>query len=136
MDIAPYAVASSLVLALAQRLVRVPCPDCRAVTEPDPFLLASLWVTDPLGVWVEARGCLTCGGSGYCGRTAVGESLTPSRELHEALDAGGGEAGLRAAVRAAGVRSLRERAVDLARRGGTTLDEIVRAVPDDPEHAF
>jgi type IV pilus assembly protein PilB len=136
MDIAPYAVASSLVLALAQRLVRVPCPDCRAVTEPDPFLLASLWVTDPLGVWVEARGCLTCGGSGYRGRTAVGESLTPSRELHEALDAGGGEAGLRAAVRAAGVRSLRERAVDLARRGGTTLDEIVRAVPDDPEHAF
>jgi len=134
MGVPAYLVASSLSLVLSQRLVRVPCPECRARVEPDPYLLASLWVTDPRGDWVEAVGCLACGGTGYRGRTAVVETLEVGPELRHALLTDGGEEAVRAVARNSGVRSMRENAIELARRGGTTLDEVIRAVPSDPDH--
>lgn len=130
----PADVASAVRLVVAQRLVRTPCPECAVPHDPDPFLLATLWVTDPRGAWVEGAGCLACSGTGYRGRTAVVELLEVGPEVRRALVETDDEAAVRKAVRAAGVRSMRERAVELARRGGTTLDEIVRAVPDDPDH--
>ncbi len=127
-------VASAVGLVLSQRLVRTPCPDCAVPHEPDPYLLASLWVTDPRGTWVEARGCLACSGTGYRGRVAVVEMLEVGPEVRQVLVETDDEGAVRRAARAAGTRSMREQAVELARRGGTTLDEIVRAVPDDPDH--
>lgn len=135
MGVPPYLVTSSLALVVSQRLVRVPCDECKVATEPDPFLLASLWVSDPLGAWVEARGCLSCGGTGYRGRTAVVETMEVGPDVRQALLEGADEAAIRRAARAAGTLSMRDQAIELARRGGTTLDEVVRAVPEDPEHA-
>lgn len=128
-------VAAAVGLVLSQRLVRTPCPDCAVPHEPDPYLLASLWVTDPRGTWVEAHGCLACSGTGYRGRIAVVELLEIGPEVRQALVETDDEGAVRRAARAAGTRSMREQAVELARRGGTTLDEIVRAVPDDPDHS-
>lgn len=134
MGVPSYLVTSSLSLVLSQRLVRVPCSECAARVSPDPYLLASLWISSPVGSWVEATGCLSCGGTGYRGRTAVLETLEVGPEVRRTLLEGGDEAAVRRAARGAGVRSMREQAIELARRGGTTLEEIVRAVPDDPEH--
>jgi type II secretory ATPase GspE/PulE/Tfp pilus assembly ATPase PilB-like protein len=128
-------VAENVGVVLSQRLVRTPCRKCAAGHDPDPYLLATLWVTDPRGTWVEAHGCLACSGTGYRGRTAVLELLEVGPEVRQALVETEDEAAVRAAVRAAGTRSMREQAVELARRGGTTLEEIVRAVPDDPDHS-
>lgn len=128
-------VASCVSLVVSQRLARTPCPECSAPHEPDPYLLASLWVTDPRGTWVQAPGCLACSGTGYRGRTAVAELLEVGPDVRRALVETDDEAAVRRAARGAGVRSMREQAVELARRGGTTLEEIVRAVPDDPDHA-
>jgi type IV pilus assembly protein PilB len=131
----PSDVAGAVSLVLSQRLVRTPCPDCVVAHDPDPYLLASLWVTDPRGTWVQAPGCLACSGTGYRGRVAVVELLEVGPEVRRALVETDDEGAVRRAARAAGVRSMREHAVELARRGGTTLDEIVRAVPDDPDHS-
>jgi type IV pilus assembly protein PilB len=128
-------VAENVGVVLSQRLVRTPCRECAAGHDPDPYLLATLWVTDPRGTWVEAHGCLACSGTGYRGRTAVVELLEVGPEVRQALVETDDEAAVRTAARAAGTRSMREQAVELARRGGTTLEEIVRAVPDDPDHS-
>ena len=135
MGVPGYLLTSSLALVLSQRLVRKPCSECAVRTDPDPYLLASLWVTDPVGRWVDAVGCPRCGETGYLGRTAVLETLEVGPEVRRELLNGGDEAAVRLAARAAGVRSMREVAVELARSGGTTLDEVVRAVPDDPDHS-
>ncbi|MFC6237461.1 GspE/PulE family protein [Longivirga aurantiaca] len=135
MGVPGYLLTSSLALVLSQRLVRVPCPECAVRHDPDPFLLATLWVSDPVGGWLETVGCLACGGTGYRGRTAVLETLEVGPEVRRALLEGGDESSIRRAARLAGTRSMREQAVELARRGGTTLEEIVRAVPDDPDHS-
>lgn len=135
MGVPGYLLTSSLALVLSQRLVRKPCSECAVRTDPDPYLLASLWVTDPVGRWVMAVGCPRCGETGYLGRTAVLETLEVGPEVRRELLNGGDEAAVRLVARAAGVRSMREVAVELARSGGTTLDEVVRAVPDDPDHS-
>ncbi|MGD9956903.1 MAG: ATPase, T2SS/T4P/T4SS family, partial [Candidatus Nanopelagicales bacterium] len=129
-------VAAAVSLVVSQRLVRTPCPECAVPYEPDAYLLASLWVADPRGTWVQAAGCLACSGTGYRGRTAVAELLEVGPDVRRALVETDDEASVRRAARGAGVRSMREQAVELARRGGTTLEEIVRAVPDDPDHAI
>src|SRR5690606_23877930 len=81
MGIEPFLVAHSIHLVVAQRLVRVLCPDCRHEARPAPEML------DPLGfsaaeregaAFFEAaadKTCKTCGGHGYKGRRAITEML-------------------------------------------------------------
>ncbi len=129
MGVPAYLVTSSLALVVSQRLVRVPCRECSEPDVPEDSVLDSLGITDPDGDWVRAVGCPACSQSGYRGRTAVVELLQVGHDVRRALLDGEGEAGVRAAARRAGTRSLLDHGLAVARRGGTTLAEVMRAVP-------
>ncbi|MBM3222937.1 MAG: type II secretion system protein GspE [Candidatus Tectomicrobia bacterium] len=89
MGVEPFLISSSVLAMMAQRLVRLICPNCREPFEPDPETLSELGLTpEDLtrhgGQFFHGRGCETCRHTGYRGRTAIYELLVlddPVRNL-------------------------------------------------------
>lgn len=130
----PFLVASSLTAAVAQRLVRRPCTACRQPYLPDEDTMTLLELTE--NDFVDATplrgvGCGECGGSGYRGRTAVYEVLTVDAPLREVLMKDPTEPAVAAKARTQGMVTLRGSALEKARRGETTYEEVVRVTHSD-----
>jgi general secretion pathway protein E len=129
MGVDPYSFVSALNGILAQRLVRVNCPQCAEPVAPSAQLLAESGLSAQAVAGYDfraGRGCGHCRGSGFKGRRAVAELMLLNDEIRELIS---GRAPIRqgkeAAARA-GVRTLREAALDLVRQGVTTLEEVNR----------
>jgi type IV pilus assembly protein PilB len=128
----PFAVASSLTIAMAQRLVRRPCQTCVAAYQPDQATLALLGLVAEDLVSANPRkgtGCHDCAGTGYRGRTAVYEVLTVDGPMRQVLTKEATEAAISAQAEAAGMLTLRQAAILKARQGRTTFEEAVRVTP-------
>ena len=127
MGVEAYQFVSALNCVLAQRLVRTICRACRrpakvpaealreARIDPDDAARHTLY---------EGGGCLECGGTGYRGRTAIGELLDLTDSLRELILGRRPASEIKQAARGAGMRFLRESAVEQVLRGRTTLHEI------------
>ncbi|MFY9328349.1 MAG: GspE/PulE family protein [Georgfuchsia sp.] len=129
MGVDPYSFVSALNGVLAQRLLRVNCPDCVADDVPDDTLLADSRLSreDVAGFRFRAgRGCGSCRGSGYRGRKAIAEVLHLNDTIRELIVARAPISQIKEAARANGTHFLRESALDLVRLGETTLTEINR----------
>ena len=134
MGIQPFLLASALTLVVAQRLVRKPCPMCVAAYKPDENILTELGLTaeDLVGTTPRrGRGCSSCATTGYSGRRGVFEMLPVTAELRSVLLESPTESALAAAAREGGLRTLRMNALDLARRGDTTYEEVLRVTQVD-----
>jgi general secretion pathway protein E len=87
--IEPYLVASSVLVCIAQRLVRQICPDCKEAYQPEPDDLLKLKQLNidpaelPDGNLFKGRGCGSCFGSGYQNRTGIYEILPIDDEVRE-----------------------------------------------------
>ena len=127
MGVEAYQFVSSLNCVMAQRLVRVVCGECRRrATLPAEALRES--GLDPALAeaheFFEGAGCIECGGTGYRGRTAVCELLDLTDELREMILARAPTSEIKQAMRAKGMRFLRDAAVEKVLSGVTTLREI------------
>lgn len=127
LGVASYLVASTVDAVLAQRLVRVICPHCKEVTQPDAraartFDLSAL---DLDTIW-HGAGCDQCRHTGYRGRQGVYELLVMDADLRLETQARRGSEELRAIAITRGMRTLRDDALRLVRAGVTTLDEVMR----------
>ena len=126
MGIEPFLVASSLRLAVAQRLVRRICADCKVETEPDPALLEELQGEGTAFSFYRGEGCQTCHGTGYRGRTALFEVLPISEPTADLITRRATTYALRNQARAEGLSSLRAAGLAKIRAGITTPEEILR----------
>nr|WP_307728561.1 GspE/PulE family protein [Massilia solisilvae] len=129
MGIDPYAFVSALNGIWAQRLVRMNCPHCAAQYMPTDAELASVRLAraDVADFrFMRGTGCGDCRGTGYKGRRSIAEILTLNDEIRELIVDKQPIRRIKAAAQANGTRSLRLAALDLVRRGATTLDEIKR----------
>jgi general secretion pathway protein E len=129
MGIDPYAFVSALNGIWAQRLVRMNCPHCAVQYTPDDAELAAakLARAEVEGyVFMRGKGCGDCRGTGYKGRRSIAEILILNDEIRELIVDKQPIRRIKAAAQANGTRSLRLAALDLVRRGATTLDEIKR----------
>jgi general secretion pathway protein E len=129
MGIDPYAFVSALNGIWAQRLVRMNCPHCAAQVTPSDAELAAAHlergeVHDYL--FMEGKGCGDCRGTGYKGRRSIAEILTLNDEIRELIVDKRPIRQIKAAAYQNGTRSLRLAALELVRRGATTLAEIKR----------
>jgi len=127
LDVAAYLVASTVDAVLAQRLVRVICPHCKAETTPDRGAERRLDIVG-LGltkVW-KGKGCDQCRNTGYRGRTGVYELLVMDNELRVEVQQRRGSEELRTMAIAKGMRTLQDDGLRLVREGVTTLDEVLR----------
>ncbi len=129
MGIDPYAFVSALNGIWAQRLVRINCPHCAVEVTPSDEELASVGLAraDVYEYdFKEGKGCGDCRGTGFKGRRSIAEILTLNDEIRELIVEKKPIRQIKAAAYANGTRSLRHAALELVRRGGTTLAEIKR----------
>ena len=127
---------TSLRYVLSQRLVRVVCSGCGEAVDADPGTLDRLEASaDALDGVVLRRGtgCGACLDTGYLGRQVVAEGMRVSSRLAELVADGAPTRELRAVARAEGMRTLREDGLRLALMGVTTLEEVLRVTPEDPD---
>jgi len=136
MGIAPYMIASSLTLVVAQRLLRRPCPSCVVDDVPSERVLTALGLVagDLVGATPKrGAGCLECGHTGYSGRLGVFEVLPVGSAFRRVLLSDPTERALRAAAVAAGIRSVRASGLLKAAQGLTTYEEVLRATREDTD---
>jgi type II secretory ATPase GspE/PulE/Tfp pilus assembly ATPase PilB-like protein len=127
MGVEPYHFVSALNCILAQRLVRVICEFCKRPARvsrealEESGLDAAAWqdVT-----FFEGPGCPQCGGTGFHGRTAIGELLAMTDSIRELILEKRPTSELRRVARREGMITLRESALEKVREGITTLREI------------
>ena len=126
MGVAPYMVATSLIGVIAQRLIKVLCPECkkaRMSTEEENDLMRvphSIEIYDPCG-------CQACNNTGYRGRTAIHEIIHCNSKVSSIIAAGGTKEEIEAAAKEIGTKLLRDNASELVQAGQTSIDELVRA---------
>ncbi len=127
MGVEPYNFVSALNCILAQRLVRVICPNCKKQVQLPPETLreAGLDPQEWAGVAMyEGAGCLECSGSGYHGRTAICELLDLSDRIREMIIDRRPTSEIKRAAKEEGMEFLRESGLARVRAGITTLREI------------
>ncbi len=123
MGVEPYLLATTLRGVLAQRLVRRICTRCRVAGEADPVMLEALGLpADEL--FFHGRGCPACDGSGYAGRIVVYELFCVDRKLSSLIAKAVSVNLLKAAAIKAGMVSLTQSAIALAREGVTSIEEV------------
>ena len=124
-----YNFVSAMNGILAQRLVRVTCPQCAVEELPDAALLKSSDLTLEQVKHYQfkvGKGCGHCRGTGYKGRRAIAELLSLNDEIREMIIERAPARLIRDAAARNGTRFLREVALDLVKDGVTTLKEINR----------
>jgi general secretion pathway protein E len=129
MKIDPYSLGAAVNGVLAQRLLRTNCTNCAVEYRPPAELLADSHIDG--GEFVDFRfmrgsGCGECRGSGYLGRSAIGELLVLNDELRELIATRSPIRLLKERAVSGGTRFLREAALALVRAGATTLEEANR----------
>jgi len=124
----PFLVASAATAFISQRLVRKICEDCRTPDQPKAEILETLGLEEDGATYYRGRGCDKCRGTGYYGRTAVFEILMVNDVIASAITRRESSGELRRLARSLGFESLRDDAVEKAREGMTTLEEIIRGV--------
>src|SRR5215831_15288016 len=129
MGVDSHGFVSALSAVLAQRLVRIVCEQCSETYLPARELLDASRVSVVLSAsfkFRKGRGCKHCRGTGYHGRKAVGELMVLNDEIREAIVSRVPVRQLKELARQAGVQLIRSSALDLVRRGLTTIEEVNR----------
>ena len=128
MSIAPFLISSSVILACAQRLMRRICSHCKEPITYPAKMFQDLQI-DPKsfeGVSLfRGRGCERCKNSGYSGRLAIIEAMTVSDEIRKLIIARSATRELSKVAIGQGMRTLRMVALDRARDGVSTLEQVL-----------
>lgn len=124
----PFLIASSLLGVMAQRLIRVLCPHCKAPHTPTDSELQTLEVTRdqvPNGIIYRAVGCGQCNQKGYVGRTNIAELLLVTEDIRQLImqRKDGGTIKKHATDR--GMRTLRHDGIRKVLNGITTVEELI-----------
>lgn len=114
MGIDPYLITSTVQLFIAQRLVRVICPDCRESYEVNGRKL------------YRGSGCKKCNQSGFSGRIAIAEFLPLSAEIQQMILNKASAKDLRVRADELGMRTLAQDGEEKVLEGVTTIEELMR----------
>ncbi len=132
----PYLVASSIVLVVAQRLVRTICKHCRTQVPEDAEWLAKLKKLGLTGADMDHQrsfgtGCAECFNSGYSGRTAIYEFMPMDERMRTMVMDGTTATQMKRAAIDHGMVTLRADGIEKIRQRLTTADEVLRVTQLD-----
>lgn len=126
MNIEPFLVSSSLLLVIAQRLVRKICPKCVVKVKADKEI-KNFFEVEGLSIdeYYTGKGCEDCFYSGYKGRTAIFEFLEINDEIRKLVNRSASAFEIRNAAKEMGFKPMFEDGFRLVKEGITTPDEVI-----------
>jgi type IV pilus assembly protein PilB len=128
MGVAPFNIASSVILITAQRLGRRLCSQCKKPEDipPEALLRAGFTEADLDGSWQAFGpvGCDHCKGTGYKGRVGVYQVLPITDDMRQLIMRNGNALDIAAQAQREGVRDLRQSGLLKVKAGVTSLEEI------------
>lgn len=133
--IEPFLVASTLELVVAQRLVRTICPSCRVGSQVDQATLqrflpnANRYFPGKTITLYSGKGCRSCQGTGYKGRTAIFECIQITPELEALIPKRPSTQEIANLARKQGTNFMFEDGIEKVKNGVTTIEELLRVVP-------
>lgn len=133
MGIEPFLVGSSLILVVAQRLIRKLCPECKVPHDIPKEALVRMGVIkspdEDITVYrASEKGCANCNNTGYKGRTAVHEIMAIDDELRKLIIKGGTADDIRELAMQKGMRTLYQSGMIKVRKGITSIEEVNRVL--------
>ena len=132
MGIENFLISSALLGVLAQRLVRVICPDCKEEATLTPTLEAEMGLLHKEKVKVySGKGCKACSNTGFRGRCGIYELLVVDDSIRELILKKSTAQTICDQARKMGMRTLREDGWDKVVKGITTVEEILRVTLND-----
>lgn len=130
MGVEPFLVASSLVMACAQRLLKKICPHCKVEAEIPKDALKEIRAQYPeardVKKFYRGTGCAHCNDTGYLGRLGTLETLLINDVLKDMINKRKPEDEIRKYLNSRDVRTLRDNAMRKFIKGWTTLEEVYR----------
>ncbi len=129
MEIEPFLITSSVRAVMAQRLIRMLCPDCKSVAIPDPMALKRIGLSkeDIRGrTLFQANGCPNCFHTGYKGRMPLFEILMMTPEIKSLVLTTSDANRIAQTGVKQGMTTLIEDGIDKVLQGVTTIEEILR----------
>lgn len=144
LGVKPYLIPPTLSVVIAQRLVRILCPDCKKKTKPPKeikdLILAEIEKLPPAAkeetqipkiMYIyEPVGCKKCNSSGYAGRTGIFEILEMSDSLAEMILKEPSEARIEEVARAQGMVTIKQDGILKVLAGATSLEEVLRTAEE------
>ncbi len=134
MGVESFLVGSAVNLVSAQRLARRICSECKVEIEIPPASLIDAGVPESeIGQFkpMTGKGCPTCNGTGYKGRTGIYQVMPIFDEIREAVYAGRNADEINAIAVSKGVKTLRMSALDKVKVGEISLEECLRVTVAD-----
>ena len=134
MGVEPFLVASSLLMILAQRLVRRVCSECKQPYQPLDGELSDLGLTraDVQNRKVfKAAGCDVCLKTGYKGRTGIYSLLEVTDVIRDVVMKEADGATIKKVAVANGMKTLRDDGIRKVFEGETTFEEVMRVTSED-----
>jgi type II secretory ATPase GspE/PulE/Tfp pilus assembly ATPase PilB-like protein len=130
-----HSLASAVTAVVAQRLVRLLCPQCKQPAPATPGQEAKLGETLAGGTFYAAVGCPACNLKGYAGRKGVFEVLQVDETIRGLIADRASPDRIHKSSVQHGMTTLIHNGVELARRGLTSLDEVLRILPPEQRGA-
>ncbi len=124
-----YLLASSILGVLAQRLVRVICPECKEPERVQPEFLREAGLDPNLKVF-HGVGCKECGHTGYRGRLGIFELMMMDEDVRRLTITNADASQLRKAALQGGMVTLRQDGFNKVRDGLTTVSEVLRVTQE------
>lgn len=129
LNVDPHYIATSLIGALAQRLVRKVCPSCRVETQIDSNIRNLFPENFCSQTFFKGTGCTHCREMGYQGRTALFELLVIDDEMANMIASEASDYHIRQYALKKGMKTITHDALEKVMQGATTIEETLRVIP-------
>ena len=133
MGIEPYLVSSSVECFIAQRLVRLICPECKIEVKSDPRILKEFGANEDAKnlVVYEGKGCEACKFTGYRGRTGIYEFLLMHEGVKDLIIKRASADQIKKKALELNMHTLRMDGWEKIKKGLTTINEVTRVTKED-----
>ncbi|MCH7732696.1 MAG: Flp pilus assembly complex ATPase component TadA [Candidatus Marinimicrobia bacterium] len=128
MGIDSYLVTSTVRAILAQKLIRLLCPQCKKPIEATAHVMEALGIDKPDGPIFEPKGCIHCRNSGYMGRSGVFELLEPNDEIRKMILERSTSMDIEEKAVQSGMITLKSAVIEYVKDGRTSYSEFARVM--------
>jgi len=132
MGVEPYLVSSSVIGVLAQRLVRMICPECKEKYKPTQEELKDIGLTGNEEInFFKGKGCAKCMNAGYKGRIAIYELMIVDDDMRNLIIAKVPADQIRKSALKSGMTALKSDGIEKVKQGMTTVEEVLRVTQEE-----